>query len=429
MVLSVAVVLVVATVSLSACKTSPIGTSPASPSAGRTPAYPPSGVLVLYDTTGQYGDLGELYAVQAGNLASHFGAWEALPVTKYTSGDAGKHLLTIYIGSTYDEPLPPTFLADVTAGAQVLWLGANVWQLISKYRGIGFQTAKIDDDVVGEIRYRGTALTRNRAAGAMVRIGLSPGVNATTLADSVRSDGALEPWAVRVGRLTYVVEVPFTYVTFDDRYLELADLLFDLLAPKTPQRHRALVRIEDVGPHSDPAHLRSVADYLSSRNAPFAVAVFPVYEDAAGVYSGGVPVRKTLSAAPQVVEALRYMTAHGGTLIMHGYTHGYSSGPNPYGVSAEDYEFYRTRGHGPGRGRRRRAGRPGARGLRRLGPRPVGAAHQEWAGAGLTAPTSGSSRTTRPARPTTARSPRRRGSAPGTSRCCTSPASSAPPPQ
>src|SRR5687767_5151927 len=66
----------------------------------------PSGVLVLYDTTGPFGALGELYAIQAGNLASHFGAWTAAPVTRYRAGDAARHALTIYIGSTYDEPLP-----------------------------------------------------------------------------------------------------------------------------------------------------------------------------------------------------------------------------------------------------------------------------------------------------------------------------------
>ncbi|UWP84701.1 polysaccharide deacetylase family protein [Dactylosporangium fulvum] len=384
--LAVVVSLALAAVSMSACKTSPIGTSPASPSASRSPAYPRSGALVLYDTTGQYGDLGELYAVQAGNLASHFGSWKALPVTKYTSGDAAKYQLTIYIGSTYDEPLPAAFLADVAAGAPVLWMGANIWQLISRYHGMGFQNASINDAAVREIRYRGTSLIRNPAAGGLVRIGLSADAKATTIADALGPDGAVEPWAVRVGALTYVAEVPFTYVTFDDRYLVLADLLFDLLAPGTPVtpgRHRALVRIEDVGPHSDPAQLRTIADYLSSRNVPFAVAVFPVYDDASGVYSGGVPVHKTLSGTPQVVEALRYMVARGGTLLMHGYTHGFAGGPNPYGVSAEDYEFYRAHvdaggsvvldGPVPGDSTEWALGR-------------LAAARQEWTAAGLELP-------------------------------------------
>ncbi|MGI5244027.1 DUF2334 domain-containing protein [Dactylosporangium sp. CA-139066] len=340
-VIRIALVVAVA-LSMSSCKTSPIGTSPATPSPGRSPAYPASGVLVLYDTTGQYGSLGELYAVQAGNLASHFGAWESAPVTKYTPGSAQKHLLTIYIGSTYDEPLPQSFLADAAAGAPVLWLGGNVWQLIRKYPQIGFSTATIDDAVPTEIRYRGTALTRNAAAGGTVHIEAAQGVYSKTLAEAVRPDGTTVPWALRVGALTYITEVPFTYAGFDDRYLAFADLLYDLLAPGTPERHRALVRIEDVGPHSDPAQLRQIADYLQSRNVPFAVAVFPVYDDAAGVYSGGVAVHRTLSGSPQVVAALRYMTEHGGTLIMHGYTHGMAGAKNPYGVSAEDYEFYRA---------------------------------------------------------------------------------------
>ncbi|WP_433085393.1 DUF2334 domain-containing protein [Dactylosporangium sp. CA-052675] len=382
MVIGIALVLVAAS-SLSACKTSPIGTSGAGPSPGRSPAYPQSGVLVLYDTGGQYGSLGELYAVQAGNLASHFGAWQAVPVTKYTSGTAQKYLLTIYIGSTYDEPLPAAFLADVAAGAHVLWLGGNLWQLIGKYPGIGFQTATIDDAAPTGIRYRGTELTRNANAGGLVHAVLSQGVYSTTLAEAEMPDGTSRPWAVRVGGVTYVAEVPFTYVSFDDRYLVIADLLCDLLAPKTPERHRALVRIEDVGPHSDPAQLRQIADYLHSRHVPFAVAVFPVYDDAAGIYSGGVPVHRTLSGSPQVVAALRYMRQQGGTLIMHGYTHGFTGAPNPYGVSAEDYEFYRA--HVDAAGTVVLDGPvPGDSAAWALGR--LDAARQEWTKAGLTPP-------------------------------------------
>src|SRR5690606_22972068 len=46
-----------------------------------------SRTLVLYDSTGPYGWLGELYAILAGNLASHFGNWSAKPIVEYESGD------------------------------------------------------------------------------------------------------------------------------------------------------------------------------------------------------------------------------------------------------------------------------------------------------------------------------------------------------
>lgn len=368
---------VLLSVGLAACHAAP-RTGPQRP-----PGPPPSGVLVLYDTTGDYGDLGELYAVQAGNLASHFRKWEALPVSRYTAGSAARHELTIYIGSTYDEPLPDAFLADVAGGAPTLWMGANIWQLVGRYGGTGLQSAAIDEAAVTTVRYHGTELTRNAAAGAMVRVAATPGADVKTVADAVLPDGTVAPYAVRTKTLTYVAEVPLTYVTFDDRYLILTDLLFDQLEPAAPQRHRALVRIEDVGPHSDPAQLRTIADALAARNVPFSVAVFPVYDDAGGVYSGGVPVHKTLSGAPAVVEALRYMAAHGGTLIMHGYTHGLAGAKNPYGVSAEDYEFYRAH-----------VDPAGAVALD--GPVPddsadwalgrLAAARQEWTAAGLTPP-------------------------------------------
>ncbi len=373
------VVAVVAAIAvLAGCSGDPAGTPERPPG---TSGPPPSGVLVLYDTTGQFGDLGELYAVQAGNLASHFGKWEALPVTRYAAGSAQRHVLTIYVGSTYDEPLPDAFLADVAAGARVLWMGANIWQLIGRHGGTGLRSATIDEAAVSTIRYQHTELTRNPAAGAMVRVGLDPGAAATTLAEAVLPDGGVTPYAVRVGALTYLIEVPLSYVTFDDRYLILADLMFVLLEPDRPQRHRALVRIEDVGPHSDPAQLRTIADFLAGRKVPFAVAVFAVYDDAAGVYSGGVPVHKTLSGTPAVVDALKYMVERGGTLVMHGYTHGLAGTKNPYGVSAEDYEFYRAH-VGPDGAVALDGPVPGDSAEWALGR--LAAARQEWTAAGLT---------------------------------------------
>ena len=149
------------------------------------------------------------------------------------------------------------------------------------------------------------------------------------------------PWALRSGNLTYVGEIPFSYVGSNDRYLAFSDLLFDVLAPDTATRHRAAVRIEDVGPDADPAELRAVADYLYGKKIPFTVAVYPRYRDPHGVNNNGVAQDYTLRNRPQVVAALQYMQKRGGTLLMHGYTHQLDALNNPYdGVSANDFEFY-----------------------------------------------------------------------------------------
>jgi uncharacterized protein YdaL len=305
-----------------------------------------AGTLILYDTTGQYGALGELYATQVANLASHFGKWDARPVTGYAADDAQRYRATIYIGSTFAEPVPNAFLDDVAAArSPVLWLGANLSLLTSRHPELvgklGFTARSDDTTPVSEVRYRGTSLTRDPASGGVTRLTVTKPARATAIGEMVRADGSTEPWAVSSGALTYVGEVPLSYLGPDDRYLAFTDLLFDLLAPGTAIRHRALVRIEDVGPQSDPRQLREIADYLFARQVPFSVATFVEYNDAAGRYTGGVPVHRMLSKTPAVVDALTYMVAHGGTLLMHGDTHGYTS-PNPYGVSAEDYEFWRA---------------------------------------------------------------------------------------
>ena len=54
--------------------------------------------LVVYDTTDTWGWLGELYAMAAGNLASHFGKVTAEPVVNYVAGQVNDYTATIYLG-------------------------------------------------------------------------------------------------------------------------------------------------------------------------------------------------------------------------------------------------------------------------------------------------------------------------------------------
>ena len=66
----------------------------------------------------------------AGNLASHFGKVTAEPVANYVSGQVNNYTATIYLGSTYNEPVPAAFLNDVLSTTHpVIWSGSNIWQL------------------------------------------------------------------------------------------------------------------------------------------------------------------------------------------------------------------------------------------------------------------------------------------------------------
>ncbi len=310
------------------------------------------GALVLYDTTGPYGALGELYGIGAANLASHFGSWTTKPVVSYTCGEMAGYQAVLYMGSTYDEPLPSCLLDDVLATTKpVVWSFYNVWQLVARAGGdvafgarFGFLPGVLDFAGVSQVRYKGQSLNRyaSNAAGIM-SVTLIDGTKAKVLSEAVRADGTSFPWATRGGNITFVGEIPFSYMSEEDRMLVYADLLFDALAPATAERHRAMVRLEDISGDTDVAQLKAVADYLKSQNIPFGFGVVPEFRDPGGVYNGGRSLRIRLQDNRSLATLLKDMASKGGTMVMHGQTHQWDTAINPYNrVSADDYEFYRV---------------------------------------------------------------------------------------
>ncbi|MFC4055175.1 DUF2334 domain-containing protein [Actinomadura syzygii] len=319
--------------------------------------------LVLYDSAGPYGFLGELYGMATANLAGHFGTVTAKPVSQYTAGEVEQHTATVYIGSTYyggsiPDAIPDAFYADVVATAKpVVWMNDNIWTLAGKV-GVPAFTAKYGWDPtqsffgvgnVARVDYKTQPLTRTvpqAADGGILRPYITDPSAVTTLAlarDTSTTPETTFPWAVRSSNLTYLGEIPYAYTKETDRIIAWHDLLFDALAPATATRHRAVLRLEDINPDSDPAELMAVAQYLNSQNIRYAFQVIPVYTDPNGAYNNGVPETVTLAQRPQVVNALRYMASHGGRIVAHGYTHQYRSAQNPYtGATGDDFEFFRA---------------------------------------------------------------------------------------
>ena len=95
--------------------------------------------------------------------------------------------------------------------------------------------------------YKGETFTRNAANGADL---LAPHITNPLTGDragpgqlhrlrrppstalrSPRPAGTSFPWAIRSRNLTYVGEVPFSYIVATDRYVAFSDLLFPALDP------------------------------------------------------------------------------------------------------------------------------------------------------------------------------------------------------
>ncbi len=300
--------------------------------------------LVLYGTDASDRS-GELSATTLVNLLSHFGAWTAHPVDRYRRGELASYDAVFYLGGTRATALPTAFLDDVLSRKRpVMWLGGDLDQLSTRdpaaWRRYRFTADGFDTGPFRHVLYKNAALSiSDYAPAGLARITVPDPAAVTVLGAAHRPDGTTTPWAVRSGNLLFVSENLLPYSGDDrDRYLALADLLFEVLQPDAAPRHRALIRLEDVGPTADPVKLRQIVDHLYGQGVPFSVGVYPVHRrpDSAG---GEATVR--LSDRPELVAALTYAASHGGSLVMHGYTHQAEQRINPInGESGQDAEFY-----------------------------------------------------------------------------------------
>jgi uncharacterized protein YdaL len=303
--------------------------------------------LILYDGVGEYAPLAKVYATLASNLASHFAQPVIQPVDRYQAGEINGYRTVVYIGVIQGEQLPGAFLMDVAVTSKpVMWLGANIDQLLavaaSLHVPLGWQSSDNDNSAYTSVTYKGAVLSRNAGdAGTLVDVGGIDPQSTRVLATAATASGRTTPWAVRSRSITYVAEVPLDAEDVStDRYLAVTDLMFDLFGEQPQPRHRALLRLEDIGPNSDPVELQKVAELLAARHVPYSFALYPVYRDAVAAKP-----RRTihLYQRPDVVRVVAYMLTHGGTMVLHGLTHQFGDLLNPLnGQSASDFEFYRV---------------------------------------------------------------------------------------
>ena len=305
-------------------------------------AVPHRRVLVLFDSRGGYAAYAAQTADLAANFVSHFARPVLQPVSRYHRGEMARYAAVVYVGTTSGEPLPGGFLSDVRTGKRpVLWLGGNISELtnVAFARDQGWLAGTGRPGHYTSVVYRHVHLADD--SDDLTGIDILNPAKAAVLAMAFTADGKRTPWAVRSGALTYVTEAALDDGNGSgfDRSFAVADMVAGMFGPVRPQ-HQMLVRLEDVGPATDPVQLRQIADLLSADHIPFSIALYPVY---VGPVTQHPRARFSLRDRPQVVEAIKYMLAKGGTLILHGYTHQLGDKRNPNnGEGGQDYEFMRV---------------------------------------------------------------------------------------
>lgn len=329
-------------------------------------------VRIYYDGSDDPSDVeGRKYSVALQNLLGHFPEFRpiAAPVSSYGAGEIDECHATFYIGSEYNARIPDSFLDDFeNTDRPVLWMGYSIWKFEKERLDamFGYTYSHLTDldrkhrDSKGRptffrnFRYKGETFHKYAKLDSesgdfdgpaeMVALQRRSG-HARVLAEATHNySGETLPYALRMENRFYLADIPFTYIHEADRYLILADLLFDVLGaePRYPEKRPAVFRIEDLSSLTPRKQSEDLAALLQDENVPFHIALIPVFADPFehyGLKLGGKTL--PLGSDPGFVQSLRTLQRRGGIFIWHGVTHQHGKMKNPQnGVSGDDYEFW-----------------------------------------------------------------------------------------
>ncbi|KIM07945.1 MAG: hypothetical protein KU29_05760 [Sulfurovum sp. FS06-10] len=358
-------------------------------------------VLILYDTAGAYGHVGKSNAIFLENLLGHFNVdVVSKPATTYVKNEMSDKRAVFYIGSSYgalnsyaegsaERTSYENFYTDVaTKDRTIVWINYNLddlenyWEennlgnttFVDKF-GIAFNT--ISQAKYNRVKYKNTELFKGvipfATPGSDVSLCENEGSNryacslelnlidifdsnkatifATSYSTIAGTNTPISPYITRGGKFWFVGDVPFSYMSEEDRYLAFSDVLHDMLGMLHEESHKAIMRLEDVDARTDIDDLNVIANFMRTQNISFSVATIPIYEDPLGIENNGVPTTELLSNS--IIGQTLFNLSEEGlvTIVQHGTSHQYhkslseaeSEIRNPYnGLSGDDFEFMRV---------------------------------------------------------------------------------------
>ena len=299
----------------------------------RPPVQPETGnVAIIYEGPGQQVAHGYLAAHYIKNLMGHFGLrGELIRAADYRPGQISHYRAAFYVGTIADEHPSEAILRDVKSSqSPFCWLGLHIGDLLANpaaQRQFGIRyVAYAGNGAAWRVRYKDTLLPSDTFDLSIVEpIKEAP---AEVKAVAVAANNTQKPYVLRRRRFWYFADTALEVPQESSRYLVFCDLLHDILEINHSPQSEALVRLEDVSAQAEPSDLRAAADVLSKGHIPFQIATIPLYR------SPWDNVEMRLSDRPDVVAAIHYMIDHGGTPVMHGWSHQYHS------TTGDDYEFW-----------------------------------------------------------------------------------------
>ena len=297
--------------------------------AAKQPQQPQA--LIIYDGQSQKSHEGLVDGTHIANLMGHFNYRPLLKAAEeYRPGSMADYAAVFIVGGSDKTVWPAAVLSDARARTTTLcWIGYGINSFLGngegKRRGVEVNSVLVNSRY-NSVQYRGSKL--GKGGGMVTLMNVKDPKQVVVEAEMSDPEGHKSPYIMRIGKLWLVADVPFAYIDNEDRYYAFCDILHDILGVNHPTSRNAMIRIEDVTPDDEPSELIRAVDIFIKEKIPFQVGVVPVFVDP------GSRREVRLSESPKMIQALRYAEEHGGTLVVHGYTHQY------HGVTPDDFEFW-----------------------------------------------------------------------------------------
>lgn len=285
-----------------------------------------SEVLILYDSALREDNSSFSLVVALSEYLGHFPVTVVARSTEeWKPGSLSGYDAVIYVGNR-PKKLPPPLIEELASLPRVIWMENNIEQFAAFRNWDGFTFYGKELQFV-RLYCRGEEAV---IADSLPVIIVDPGNKGRIIAE-VGNLKYRRPLAWQRENLFYLGRLEFT-MPFS---LVLGEFLHEALGINHSPGHRALLRIEDVSPSTNPDNLDSLIDVMVQYHVPYAVAVIP--------FDQGVFGQARLSNARDLLKVLRRVPETGGAIIMHGCCHSneYSS------KTGEGFEFWNTEKDAP----------------------------------------------------------------------------------
>ncbi len=283
-------------------------------------------LLILYDNAFREDNSSFSLVVALSEYLGHFPVTvAACPTEEWKVGSLSGYDAVIYVGNR-QKKLPPPLIEELASLPRLIWMENNVEQFAAFKNWDGFTFYGKELQFV-RLYCRGQGAV---IASSLPVIIADPGNKGRIIAE-VGNLKYRRPLAWQRENLFYLGRLDFT-MPFS---LVLGEFLHEALGINHSSGHRALLRIEDVSPFTNPENLDKLIDVMVQYHVPYAVAVIPFEQSPLG--------QVRLSKARALLKVLRRVPETGGVIIMHGCSHSNEYSPK----TGEGFEFWNAEKDAP----------------------------------------------------------------------------------